>query len=122
MNDNGKESLVQDIFVGENGVLQLGMCDWFWTLGTSQMRDWLEKIQRDWASIHSPDDPSKSTLSCWVPDMKNTASIPIKVDSAGVSEDSAQKLSDETRGKLSEARLKQYQHNMFEELRNRPKK
>src|SRR5689334_11295551 len=34
MSENGKQSLIQDIYVGDNGVLQMGMCDWFWELST----------------------------------------------------------------------------------------
>jgi hypothetical protein len=118
MNDNGRQCMVQDVYVGDRGVLQVGMCDWFWEVDKSQMQEWLQKIQGIWASVHSPNEPSKSSLSCWIPDMKNENGIP-KVDCSGVSDARAQKLWDETRGKVSKRTLDRYSKEQFSEMRNR---
>ncbi len=99
----------------------LALCDWFWVADKSQMQDWVRNIQAIWASVHSPDSPCKSRLSCWVPDMNNQHGIPIKVDCNGLSEARAQKLWDETRGKVSKRTLKRYASEQFEEMRNRPR-
>ena len=121
MTDAGKQSLIQDVYVGNNGVLELGLCDWFWTLGADQTREWLEAMQSAWAGVHSPDAPCRSRLSCWIPDMKNESSIPVKVSCKGLDGGELKRIADETRGRLSEKKLKRYQTEEFSELKNRPK-
>jgi len=45
MSENGIQRVVQDVYVGDHGVLQIGLCDWFWQLGTTQMREWCQRLQ-----------------------------------------------------------------------------
>ncbi len=110
MTRHGHYRLVQGAWVLDQGGLLVDICDWFWELDPTDMKDRLEGLHRVWARVHSPEDPSKSTLFCTIPSMGSDRlkaegdpldAIPLRVGSRGLSARRAKTLWNETRGTMS---------------------
>jgi hypothetical protein len=105
----GEPGIVGSVWVGDHGVLEVGMCDITdETLREMQssmetapnlcryserdMHECLDQIEKIWISVHSPDAPSRSRLVCTALDLKRENPITVRVDSRGFSKRQAQAL------------------------------